>query len=152
MVEAYGPWPLSNSKLGLSTPPACPAPPMLDLLDAVHKEDSQKVDNVAVPVHLWLYAFALGYGDPSGLDCHQVALGLVGGLAGSLSSTEPPLGWQGSMAGFRLFGLRYWKRRVVWGYHRWRLTNLPWQANLPTPAQFVQCRMWMVLGVCTVGL
>ena len=50
------------------------------------------------------------------------------------------------MAGFRMFGLWYWKRRVVRGYHRWRQANLPWQANLPTPAQFVRCRMGMVLG------
>ena len=150
-VEAYGPRPLSNSNLRLSIPPACTAPPMLELLDAVHEGDSQKADNTTVPVHLWLQAFALGYGDPSCLARHQVTLGLVGGLAGSLANTEPPLGWQGSMAGFRVFGLRYWKRRVVQGYHRWRLTNLPRQANLPTPAQFVQCRMGMVLGSVQLG-
>ena len=50
------------------------------------------------------------------------------------------------MAGFCLFGLWYWKRRVVRGYHRWCLANLPWQANLPTPAQFVQGSIGMVLG------
>ena len=53
------------------------------------------------------------------------------------------------MAGFCLFGLWYWKRRVVRGYHRSRrLANLPWQANLPTPvaAQFVRGRMGMILG------
>jgi hypothetical protein len=38
LVEAHGPRPLSNSKLGLSTPPACTAP---HLLDEVHKGDSQ---------------------------------------------------------------------------------------------------------------
>jgi hypothetical protein len=145
-VEAYGPRPLSNSDLRLSIPLACTAPPMLDLLDAVHKGDSQKADDETVPVHLWLCAFALGYGDPSCLARHQVALGLVGGLAGSLANTEPPLGWQGSMAGFRVFGLRYWEKRVVRGYYRWCLTNLPRQANLPTPAQFVEFRMGMVLG------
>ncbi len=145
-VEAYGPRPLSNANLGLSIPPVCTAPLMLELLDAVHKGDFQKVDDAAVPVHLWLRAFALGYGDPGCLARQQVALGLVGGSAGSMANTEPPLGWQGSMAGFCVFGLRYWKRRVVRGYHRWRLTNLPRQANLPTPAQFVQCRMGMVLG------
>ena len=133
-VQAYGPRPFSNSKLGLSIPPVCPEPPMLDLLDAVHKGDSQKVDNAAVPVHLWLRPFALGYGDPSCLDRHQAALGLVGGSAGSLSNTETPSGWQRSMARFHVFGLWYWKRRVVWGYHRWRLSNLPFRANLPTPA------------------
>ena len=48
MVEAHGPRPLSNSELGLSTPSACTAPPMLHLLDAVHKGDSQKADDAAV--------------------------------------------------------------------------------------------------------
>ena len=65
-VKAHGPpRPLSNSELGLSTLPACTAPPMLHLLDDVHKGDPQNADDVAVPVHLWLRAFALGYGDPS---------------------------------------------------------------------------------------
>jgi hypothetical protein len=50
------------------------------------------------------------------------------------------------MAGFRVFALRYWKRRVVRGFHRWRQANLPWQANLPTPAQFVKCWGGVVLG------
>jgi hypothetical protein len=49
------------------------------------------------------------------------------------------------MTGFHVFALRYWKRRVVRGYHRWRQANLPWK-NLPTPSQFVRCRMGMVLG------
>jgi hypothetical protein len=56
----YGPWPFLNSELGLSITPAHTAPPMLHFLDAVHKRDSQKADNVAVPVHLWLCAFPLG--------------------------------------------------------------------------------------------
>ena len=145
-VETYRPRPLLNSALGLSIPPVGTAPPMLELLDAVHKGDFQKADDATVPVHLWLRAFALGYGDPGCLARHQVALWLVGGLAGSMASTEPPSGWQGSMVGFRVFCLRYWKRRVIRGYHPWRLTNLPRQANLPTPAQLVQCRMGMVLG------
>ena len=81
LVEAHGPRPLSNSKLGVSTPPACTAP---HLLDEVHKGNSQKADDAAVPVHLWLRAFAWGYGDPSCLARHQVALGLLGGSAGSL--------------------------------------------------------------------
>ena len=81
LVEAHGPRPLSNSKLGVSTPPACTAP---HLLDEVHKGDSQKADDAAVPVHLWLRAFAWGYGDPSCLAGHQVALGLLGGSASSL--------------------------------------------------------------------
>ena len=50
------------------------------------------------------------------------------------------------MAGFRLIALRYWKRRVVREFRRWRQAYLPWQANLPTPAQFVKCRGGMVLG------
>ena len=138
-VEAHGPQPLSNSKLGLSIPPVCTAP---HLLDEVHKGDSQKADDASVPVHLWLRAFAWGYGDPSCLARHQVALGL-GGSASSMSNSEPPSGWQRSMAGFRVFALRYWKRRVVRGYHRWRQANLPWQ-HLLAPAQFVRGRMGMV--------
>ena len=51
MVKAHGPHPLSNSKLGISTPPACTAPRMLHLLDAVHKGDSQKAVDAAVQVH-----------------------------------------------------------------------------------------------------
>ena len=50
------------------------------------------------------------------------------------------------MAGFRVFALRYWKRRVVRGFHRWRQANLPRQAHLPTPAQFMKGRGGMVLG------
>ncbi len=49
------------------------------------------------------------------------------------------------MTGFHVLALRYLKRRVVRGYHRWRQANLPLQ-NLPTPLQFVRCRMGMVLG------
>ena len=52
LVKAYGPRPLSNSALGLSIPPVCTAPPMLELLDAVHKGDFQKADDATVPVHL----------------------------------------------------------------------------------------------------
>ena len=88
-AEAHGPRPLPNSELGLSTPPAFTAP---HLLDEVHKGDSQKADDAEVPVHLWLRAFAWGYGDPSCLARHQVALGLLGGSAGSLSNSEPPSG------------------------------------------------------------
>ena len=65
---------------------------MLELLDAVHKGDSQKADNTTVPVHLWLRAFALGYGDPSCLARHQVTLGLVGGLAGSIGKHRASFG------------------------------------------------------------
>jgi len=56
----------------------------------IHKGDSQKADDAAVPVHLWLRAFAWGYGDPSCLAHHQVALGLLGGSAGSLANSKPP--------------------------------------------------------------
>ena len=50
------------------------------------------------------------------------------------------------MTGFRVFALRYWKRRVVRGFHRWQQANLPRQAHLPTPAQFMKGRGGMVLG------
>ena len=105
---------------------------------------------MAVSVHLWPHAFVLGYGDPCCLACHQDVAGLLGDLARSLSNTRPPSGWQESMSGFRLFGLRYWKLEEAGGVgvSRGRLANLPWQANLPTPvaAQFVRGRMGMILG------
>jgi len=50
------------------------------------------------------------------------------------------------MAGFRAFGLRFWRRRAVWGYFNWRRNNIPWQSNLATPAQMVRWRMGMVFG------
>jgi hypothetical protein len=135
MVEAHGPCPSQIPSSGspphqLARHPPCYTCWMLFTKGTLRKRMTRR----------------LGHGDPSCLARHQVGLALLGGSAGSLSNSEPPSGWQGSMAGFCVFGLRYWKRRVVRGYHRWRRTNLPWQANLPTPAQFVRCRMGMVLG------
>ena len=50
------------------------------------------------------------------------------------------------MAGFRVFGLRVWRRRTLRGYYDWRRNNIPWQSNLATPAQMVRCRMGMAFG------
>ena len=67
-----GPGPLSDTELGLA--PAAKrlgsTATELDVLaeeeyvaaEAVIKGDTQKADDAAVPGHLWLWAFVLGYG------------------------------------------------------------------------------------------
>ena len=107
--------------------------------DEVIKGDLQKADNAAVPDQLWLRAFVLGYGaDTASLSRHTDALKLeVGGAAdlknppvsknpqaGWLLHNEPPRGWRLALEGFRLFGLRYWRRLVTRGYLRWRSANV----------------------------
>ena len=107
--------------------------------DKVIKGDSQKADNAAVPNQLRLRAFVLGYGtDTASLSRHTDALKLeVGGAAdlknppvsknpqvGWLLHNEPPRGWRLALEGFRLFGLRYWRRSVTRGYLRWRSANV----------------------------
>ena len=115
-----GPRPLSDSALGL----ARPSDHTFELAEVVVvKGDSQKADDAAVPDQLWLHAFLGGYAE-----------------------RDPPSGWQASMPGFRAFGLRYWRRRAVRGYFNWRRSNIPWQSNLPTPAQMVRWRMGMAFG------
>jgi hypothetical protein len=66
-----GPRPHSDEVLGL--PPvsrrvdsAAGDPTDLALAEEVTKGDSQKADNAAVPNHLWLRAFVLGYGTEDG--------------------------------------------------------------------------------------
>ena len=113
-----GPRPLSDSALGL----ARPSDHTFELAEVV-KGDSQKADDAAVPDQLWLHAFLGGYAE-----------------------RDPPSGWQASMPGFRAFGLRYWRRQAVRGYFNWRHSNIPWQSNLPTPAQMVRWRMGMAFG------
>ena len=142
-VLCAGPRPLSNSDLGLvqsSGEGQLPFQPV-----EVIKGDSQKADDAAVPDQLWLHAFSVGNGDP---QCQaRPALG-VGG-ASTRDTTErdaPPPGWQVSMAGFRAFGLRFWRWHAVWGYFNWRRNNIPWQSTLATPAQMVRWRMGMVFG------
>jgi hypothetical protein len=140
-----GPRLLTNAELGLSLGPAHSLAPFSPV--EVLKGDSQKADNVAVPDQLWFHAFVVGCGNPCCLARHCSALGLgEEGSAGGMSKDGPLPGWQASMTGFRLFGLHVWRQWVVQGYLRWRRSNVPWQSNLLTPAQMVQCRMGMAFG------
>ncbi len=79
--------------------------------DEVIKGDHQKADNAAVPDHLWLRAFAMGYGDPAYLAHHLEALNLppITSRVGFLAEPGPPAGWRGALPGLRLFALRHWR-------------------------------------------
>ena len=146
---SVGPRPLSDSALGLVRSGSHQDRLVFKVFEPVEvvMGDSQKADNAAVPDQLWLHAFERGYGDLSCLACHRLALNLGSGAAGSLMEKGgPPPGWQAEMPGFRVFGLRFWRRQAVQGYYKWRRSNLPWQSNLGTPAQMVEWRMGMALG------
>ena len=100
-----GPGPLSDTELGLA--PAAKrlgsTATELDVLaeeeyvaaEAVIKGDSQKADNAAIPDHLWLRAFVLGYGELGHSARHLRALGQMGGSVGFFDDPAPPLGWRG---------------------------------------------------------
>ena len=126
----------------------------------VIKGDTQKADNAAVPDQLWLRAFVLGYGkDATSLRQHLDALKFKAGgttvlknppagedpHAGWLLHNKPPMGWRGSLAGFRIFGLRHWRRLVTQGYQRWRAANV--RLPLTNPSALVQYRMEWRSGV-----
>ena len=102
--------------------------------DEVIKGDSQKADDAAVPDHLWLRAFALGYGAAGHSARHLRALGCSEGAMGFLEDPAPPRGWRGALPGLRLFALRYWRSRVTRGYVAWHRANVP----LPAGKQLVQ--------------
>ena len=144
-LPTVGPRPLSNSALGLS--PTSTLNHLLFHPVEVVKGDSQKADNTAVLDQLWLQAFLVGYSNLVCLARHHLALGLGNGMTGG---EGPPPGWQAAMPGFRELGLRFWRRRALQGYYSWRQSNIqsniPFQSNLPTPAQMVWCRMGMVFG------
>ena len=78
-----------------------------------------------MPDHLWLRAFAVGYGDEACAARHGEALTLPTGFVGALGALEPPAGWRGAIPGFRLFALRYWRARTTQGYITWRKANVP---------------------------
>ena len=131
-----GPRPLPDRELGL-----CPLEPCLDegagegedqdLVLAedgneVIKGDHQKADDAAVPDHLWLRAFALGYGDPACAARHLEAFSLPpSGRVGFLGDPSPPNGWRRALPGLRLFALRHWRSRVTRDYISWRRANVP---------------------------
>ena len=76
--------------------------------DAVIKGDHQKADNAAVPDHLWLRAFAIGYGDTAYSVRHLEALNLPPASQVSfLGEPKPPAGWRRALPGLRLFALRH---------------------------------------------
>jgi hypothetical protein len=104
--------------------------------DEVIKGDSQKADDAAVPDHLWLRAFVLGYGAAGHYARHLRALGRTEGALGFLEDSAPPRGWRGALPGLCLFALRYWHSRVTRGYVAWRRANVP----LPAGRQLVQYR------------
>ena len=68
------------------------------------KGDHQKADNGVVPDHLWLRAFAMGYGVPAYTACHLEALNLppTTSRVGFLEEPRPPAGWRGALPGLRL--------------------------------------------------
>jgi hypothetical protein len=68
--------------------------------------DSQKVDNASVPNHLWLWAFALGYGNATCLARHLDALNITGDNSGCLLHKDHLAGWRGALLGFRVFAGR----------------------------------------------
>ena len=83
--------------------------------DEMIKGDHQKANNAAVPDHLWLRAFAMGYGDPAYPARHLEALNLppLTSRVGFLAEPGPPAGWRGALPGLRLFALRHWRSRVT---------------------------------------
>ena len=94
--------------------------------DEVIKGDHQKADNAAVPDHLWLRAFVLGYGDPTHPTRHLEALSLpLTSRLGFLGDARPPDGWRGALSSFRLFALQHWRSRVTRDYIYWRRANVP---------------------------
>jgi hypothetical protein len=138
-----GPRPLPDRELGL-----CPLEPCLDegadegedqelVLAEDHglgtshgneviKGDNQKADDATVPDHLWLRAFALGYGDPACAARHLEAFSLTpSSRVGFLGDPSPPNGWRRTLPGLRLFALRHWRSRVTRDYISWRRANVP---------------------------
>ena len=120
-----GPCSLMDDELGL-----CPLPavcvgasalgPKVDyeldqvLEDTVIKVDHQKADDAAVPDHLLLQAFAMGYGEADYPACHLEALDLAPtSQLGFLDESKPPMGWRGAFPGLCLFALRHWQSRVT---------------------------------------
>ena len=97
----------------------------------VIKGDTQKADSVAVPDHLWVYAFLYGYGGEHHGPRHLHALGLTAAaLVRGLGNPSLPDGWEAPASGlstlalFRLFALCRWRRQVLRGFFAWRRRNI----------------------------
>ncbi len=123
------PHPCSDKELGLipASKRHCTAGSREDfaLAEEVTKRNTQKADNTAVPDHLWLRAFVLGYGAAGCAALHLEALGLGEGNQGHLNLPGPPDSWQGALPGLWSFALRYWRSRVTRGYISWHQANVP---------------------------
>ncbi len=92
----------------------------------VIKGDHQKADDATMPDHLWLRAFALGYGDPVCAARHLEAFSLPpSSRVGFLGDPSPPNGWKRALPGLRLYALRHWRSRVTRDYISWRRANVP---------------------------
>ncbi len=140
-----GPRPLPDDELGLCPLDLCPLDEGLgqglalvkghglskgtvpgSVPHKVIKGDHQKADDVAVPDHLWLRAFALGYEDPACAARHLEALSLPpSSRIGFLCDPRPPDGWRRALPGLRLFALRHWRSRVTRDYISWRRAHVP---------------------------
>ncbi len=85
-----GPSPHLNQDLSLAGPqPVGPLRLSVGLRLLVTKGDTQKADDATVPDHLWLRAFALGYGSESCLARHRSALGMPLASLGGLKEPAP---------------------------------------------------------------
>ncbi len=142
-----GPRPRTDSELGLAMTLPMAYDDDEDVMMEVRKGDSQKADDASVPDHLWLHAFASGYGDPSCMARHSTMLNQALDPQGrGLVNSHPPKGWQAAMPGFCVFGLLLWRRGVTRGYVRWRWHNVPGHPNFPRPSQMVHSCMGMIFG------
>jgi hypothetical protein len=97
----------------------------------VIKGDTQKADSAAVLDHLWVHAFLYRYGREHHGPRHLHALGLTAAASvGGLENPSPPDGWEATAPGlstlalFRLFALRRWRRQVLRGFFAWRRHNI----------------------------
>jgi hypothetical protein len=125
-----GPFPRSNTDLGLVVSPPRLEEDKCRFATRVVKGDAQKADGAAVPDHLWIHAFLEGYAREGGegdSGLHLRTLGLPDHASvGHLREAGPPsqgIGWEASLGGFRTWGLAQWRRQLLRGFHEWRKTS-----------------------------
>jgi hypothetical protein len=129
-ATAPGPTPKTDAELGLagsSLAAACKTQPHVQNV----KGDTQKADSVAVLDHLWVHAFLCGYGRDHPGPRYLQALGLSAEASvGGLGNPSPPEGWEATTSGlstlalFRSFALRWWRRQVLRGFLAWPGCNV----------------------------
>lgn len=81
--------------------------PSLKITQAVVKQDGQKADDAGVPTQLWAKFLYCSF------------------LSKFTRWTEMPSRWEQSLEGFRRFGIRFWRRRLVRLYAIWRRALIP---------------------------